>query len=228
MLDFLVVAQQCAPTVAPQTLAAVAHVESSFNPYAIGVVGGRLERQPRNKAEAVATARELDRLGYNFSLGAVQVNRYNLAKYGETYDTIFDLCRNLRTGASILQDCFTRAKPIYHDDQKALRASFSCYYSGNYVTGFKHGYVQKVVLAANDDPNAIPVVPAIDKSASPAAPANAASGVVVLRGQRLAPADRPPPAWAVKPVDGGVSAGKSGGLKYEASPEDEGDKASDN
>ncbi|MFP3709722.1 lytic transglycosylase domain-containing protein [Paraburkholderia sp. SIMBA_009] len=224
MLDFIAIAQQCAPAVAPQTLAAVAHVESSFNPYAIGVVGGKLERQPRNKAEAVATARELERLGYNFSLGAVQVNRYNLAKYGETYDTVFDLCRNLRAGAAILQDCYTRAKPIYRNDQKALRAAFSCYYSGNYVTGFRQGYVQKVVLAATDDPNAIPVVPAIDKSASPASPANASSGAVMLRARRLAPVERQAPAWAVQPVDGGSSAGKSGGLKYEASPEGEGDK----
>ena len=38
MLDFMVLAQQCAPTVAPQTMAAVVQVESSFNPYAIGVV----------------------------------------------------------------------------------------------------------------------------------------------------------------------------------------------
>ncbi|MGP5829257.1 transglycosylase SLT domain-containing protein [Pseudomonas aeruginosa] len=49
MLDFMVLAQQCAPTVAPQTMAAVVQVESSFNPYAIGVVGGRLQRQPKSQ-----------------------------------------------------------------------------------------------------------------------------------------------------------------------------------
>ncbi|HBN8308897.1 TPA: transglycosylase SLT domain-containing protein [Pseudomonas aeruginosa] len=49
MLDFMALAQQCAPTVAPQTMAAVVQVESSFNPYAIGVVGGRLQRQPNTK-----------------------------------------------------------------------------------------------------------------------------------------------------------------------------------
>lgn len=162
-MDFVAIAQQCAPNIAPQTLLAVARVESSFNQYAIGVVGGRLERQPRNHAEAVATARHLENLGYNFSLGATQVNRYNLAKYNESYETIFDVCRNFRTGGAILEDCFVRAKRKFGDDQAALRAAFSCYYSGNYVTGFQHGYVQKVVAAAADNrpisvvPNVVPL-----------------------------------------------------------------------
>ena len=60
----------------------VVRVESSFNPYAIGVVGGRLARQPANLPEALATVRMLEGRGYNFSLGLAQVNRYNLAKYG--------------------------------------------------------------------------------------------------------------------------------------------------
>jgi hypothetical protein len=40
----------------------VVHVESSYNPYAIGVVGGKLARQPRNLAEALATVRMLEGL----------------------------------------------------------------------------------------------------------------------------------------------------------------------
>jgi type IV secretion system protein VirB1 len=164
-MDFVAIAQECAPNIAPQTLLAVARVESSFNPYAIGVVGGRLERQPRNHAEAVATARNLERLGFNFSLGATQVNRYNLAGYNETYESIFDVCRNFRTGAAILEDCFVRAKRRYPDDRAALRAAFSCYYSGNYVTGFQHGYVQKVVAAAGSA-QPIPVVPNIVPAAA--------------------------------------------------------------
>jgi len=54
----------------------VVRVESSGNPYAIGVVGGRLARQPRNLSEAVVTAQMLEQQGYNFSLGIAQVNRY--------------------------------------------------------------------------------------------------------------------------------------------------------
>ena len=117
----------------------VVAIESSFNPYAIGVVGARLVRQPRNLGEAVATAHMLDDRGYNFSVGLAQVNRYNLTKYGlQSYQEAFDGCTNLRVGASILARCLGRSG---HDWGRA----FSCYYSGNFVTGFRMGYVQKVL-----------------------------------------------------------------------------------
>lgn len=169
-MDFTALVQQCAPDVHPQTMAAVVHVESTFNPYAIGVVKGRLQRQPRSLAEAVATARYLDQKGYNFSLGVSQVNKYNLAKYGESFETIFDPCRNIKAGASILKDCYVRAKAIYKSDQTALRAAISCYYSGNFNRGFKPdfngqpSYVQKVVSAASFPAKPIPLVPAISPS----------------------------------------------------------------
>jgi type IV secretion system protein VirB1 len=115
----------------------VVHVESSRNPYAIGVVGGYLARQPRNLEEALATVKMLKSEGYNFSVGIAQVNRYNLAKYGlQSYSQAFEICPNLRAGSRILRECYDRAQ----DWGKA----FSCYYSGNFVTGFEHGYVQKI------------------------------------------------------------------------------------
>lgn len=48
MLDFLVLAQQCAPGVHMDTMRRIVHVESSYNPYAIGERAW-LERQPRDK-----------------------------------------------------------------------------------------------------------------------------------------------------------------------------------
>lgn len=115
----------------------VVHVESSRNPYAIGVVGGRLSRQPRTLDEALEAVRALKEQGYNFSVGIAQVNRYNLARYGLTsYDKAFELCPNLRAGSQILKEC--------HDRARDWGKAFSCYYSGNFVTGFEHGYVQKV------------------------------------------------------------------------------------
>lgn len=116
----------------------VVRVESSYNPYAIGVVGGRLVRQPRNLPEALSTVRMLEQRGYNFSLGVAQVNRYNLAKYGlETYEQAFQPCANLQAGSRILAECYRRSGSNWGK-------SFSCYYSGDFVTGFRHGYVQKV------------------------------------------------------------------------------------
>lgn len=143
--------------VPPTVMEHVVKVESSFNPYAIGVVGGRLARQPRNLAEALSTARMLEDRGYNFSLGLAQVNRYNLTRQGlDSYEKAFDVCPNLQAGSRILAECYSRSG---NDWGKA----FSCYYSGNFTTGYRHGYVQKVFAswqrqAASSNAQAIPVI----------------------------------------------------------------------
>lgn len=149
--DFLSLAARCAPNVDGHTLAALVSVESGYNPYAIGVVGSHLVRQPASLDEALATVDNLTRLGYNFSLGLGQVNRYNLARFGETPASIFDPCANLRVAASILAECFARAARVEADEQYALRKALSCYYSGNFSTGFTAGYVERVVSHALDD-----------------------------------------------------------------------------
>lgn len=116
----------------------VVRVESSFNPYAIGVVGGRLVRQPKTLPEALATVRMLEQRGYNFSVGLAQVNRKNLGKYGlDSYEKAFQACPNLQAGARILAECYSRSN-------ESWPKSFSCYYSGDFTTGFRHGYVQKI------------------------------------------------------------------------------------
>lgn len=121
----------------------VVNVESSSNPYAIGVVGARLERQPQNLDEAVATVRMLESQGYNFSLGVAQVNRYNLAKYGlDSYDKAFDTCSNLVAGSRILAQCYAQSGGDWGK-------SFSCYYSGNFTKGYDDGYVQKIYDSIN-------------------------------------------------------------------------------
>ena len=163
--------------VSMDVMAHVVNVESSRNPYAIGVVGGRLARQPKALDEAVATARMLEENGYNFSLGLAQVNRYNLQKYGlETYEKAFQQCPNLQAGSRILAECHSRSKG---DWGKA----FSCYYSGNFETGYRHGYVQKVfnsmqrgqMVASANGALPIPVVDRTPRTPTAAARAPAES-----------------------------------------------------
>lgn len=172
---------KCAPDIHPQTFKGVVTTESTFNPFAIGVVNGKVARTPRNQDEAIATAKDLEKNGFNFSLGLAQVNRYNLAKYGETYETIFEPCRNIKAGAAILKDCYVRAKAKIADEQQALRASFSCYYSGNFTRGFKPdrpgepSYVQKVVANALNERNRT-IVPAVEQQSGDAAVAVRAVG----------------------------------------------------
>lgn len=149
----------------------IVKVESSHNPYAIGVVGGQLERQPRNLDEALATVRALEEGGYNYSVGLAQVNRRNFEAQGlDTPEKAFEPCHNLRAGSRILGKCYRRAHQ--HWDK-----AFSCYYSGNFVTGFRDGYVQRVYAAMGMSPpdaGETPFVPSIDgQPAAPPAPADA-------------------------------------------------------
>lgn len=167
---FMVLVQQCAPDVAPATMAAIVRVESDFNPYAIGVVHGRLQQQPASLAQAIATARALDAAGWNYSSGLAQVNRSNWTRFGLTPETAFDPCRNLAAGAAILQGCFERARRIHaqvRQVQQALRSGLSCYASGDFSTGFRTGYVQRLVAHVADAMHVGPVVPAIDPHADP-------------------------------------------------------------
>ena len=91
--------------VPPEVMQHIVQVESGANPYAIGVVGGQLARQPRNLDEALATARMLESKGYNFSVGIAQVNRANLGRYGlDSYRKAFNTCANLAAGAQILAE----------------------------------------------------------------------------------------------------------------------------
>ena len=143
-VNFNAAVKQCAKGIDPDTFQAVARTESSFNQFAIGVVKGSLKEQPRNLKDAVAAVKTLRQQGKNFSMGLVQVNVKNMTAYGLTDESIFDICENLRAGGEILKDCFSRAKG---DEQQRLQQALSCYYSGNFRTGFKSSdnYVKRVV-----------------------------------------------------------------------------------
>ena len=165
----------------------VVEVESGANPYAIGVVGGQLARQPKNLAEALATVHMLDAKGYNYSLGVAQVNRANLDKYGlDSYEKAFEPCPNLAAGAQILAACHASSGG---DWGKA----FSCYYSGNFTTGYRDGYGQKVFdsfnrttgMTANTDASqAIPLRPT--SQVAPGGARKAASLIPDSPGYRVA------------------------------------------
>ena len=159
---FLSLALACAPQVHATTAHALVSVESAFNPWAIGVVGGSLQRQPRHRTEALATALALQAAGRNFSVGLGQINLGNFQRLGLSLESAFEPCSNLAAMQAVLSECFERARrksPSRSGDQVALRAALSCYYSGNFSTGFLHGYVGKVVAAARDPSRTSPPKP---------------------------------------------------------------------
>lgn len=145
-MDFNELATQCAPMVAPQTLAAIVKTESNFNPLAININKGyRLERQPKNKDEAVATAKWLINNHFNIDMGLGQVNSSNLPKVKLTVEDAFDPCKNLAASAVILHGNFQAASKYSHNEQSALLKAISAYNTGSFSRGFSNGYVNRVV-----------------------------------------------------------------------------------
>src|SRR3546814_17734349 len=89
-------AAQCAPSVAPATIAAIVQTESRGFELAIGVNG--LARQPApatSVAQAVQTARYYVGKGYSVDLGLGPINSRNLKALGLHLDHVFDPCPQL-------------------------------------------------------------------------------------------------------------------------------------
>lgn len=143
---FMALTALCAPLVEPSTAQAIVATESGFNENAIGVVAGTLQRQPRNPGEALATAADLRARARNFSVGLAQINVRNLDRFGMSLADGFDACKNLQAMQTVLGECHERAGAS--SEQTRLRRALSCYYSGNFTTGFQHGYVGRVVSHA--------------------------------------------------------------------------------
>ena len=151
---FIALASLCAPLVHPTTAQAIVQTESGFNANAIGVVGGALKRQPNGAAEALATTQALRAQGRDFSVGLAQINVRNFERLGLSTVEAFDGCKNLRAMQMLLTECTERAGG--DDAQTSLRRALSCYYSGNFTTGFRHGYVARVVSNAQKTARAPP------------------------------------------------------------------------
>jgi type IV secretion system protein VirB1 len=148
-------AMDCAQIQQAPLMQRIVQVESGGNPYAIGVVGDRLIRQPRTLDEALATVDSLERAGFNYSIGSGQINRVHFKRLGWSRDLAggFDVCANLQASADVLQECYERALRAGYPSEPArgaygaIHAALSCYYSGNLVAGARLGYVSKVLGA---------------------------------------------------------------------------------
>lgn len=178
----LALAAQCAPNVAPQTLLSVVHVESRFDPLAIGVNGApRITVAPVSVEDAIAKAGALIAAGRSIDLGLAQINSKNLSWLGLSLREVFEPCTNLRAASRILQDGYLRSDAGRVGEQAALQTALSYYNTGDPIRGVSNGYVGKVQTAAER------IVPAI-RGASPAA---------LPSPTPAAPPEVPLPAWDV-------------------------------
>lgn len=155
-----VLASHCAPEAAPQTLLAIAHVESGLDPLAIGVNGKTPHRlHPTSTDDAIDQAQRLLASGANIDLGLGQINVRNLKPFGLSLADAFDPCRNLAAAARVLQADYDLAGHASGSEQQALRTSLSLYNTGDPERGFRNGYVAKVLAAARQVGPALPPAP---------------------------------------------------------------------
>lgn len=200
-------AAQCAPSVAPATIAAIVQTESRGFELAIGVNG--LARQPApatSVAQAVQTARSYVDKGYSVDLGLGQINSRNMKALGLTWDNVFDPCTNIAAAGVVLSGNYRSVRAGLHP-QRALRIALSMYNTGSQSRGFSNGYVGKVVGNAGFADGIQPV--AVRVSALTGAPdtgerSSAAAQLAALvdentsaAGQRQAAPSPPPPSWDV-------------------------------
>lgn len=208
---FSELAAKCAPNVHASTLKALIGNESSFNPYAIGVVGSRLERQPQSLSEAVATAEQLERDGHRYSMGLGQLLVTNMRARGLSYQDVFEPCRNLQAISNLLIEYYSQALKTSSTKQEALLKATSMYYSGNELRGFEPdhpgemSYVEKVVNRASNPTPDDPIVPAFDvQEVSKAIPVVASTRAPAKPRKRVQEAsERPAGPWLTFTDDNG-------------------------
>lgn len=148
--EFSVLAQRCAPSVAVETLWAIAQAESHANPHAIGINGNtRLLRRPSSPREAAGWSRWLTRHGYSIDLGLMQINAKNLPGFGLTFETVFDPCTNIAAAARLLTRHYVDAAPTWGAGQGGLMAALRAYNTGKMeLSSAGVGYVKRVLERA--------------------------------------------------------------------------------
>ena len=135
---------QCGPAVSPVTTRAVIEVESAGNPLAIGDNSLKKSFSPRSKSEAVKLAATLIAKGHSVDLGLMQINNVHLAPMRLSLQEVFDPCRNVRAGTTILSDFYKRYQ--MGDPAFSLYKALSAYNTGESWKGA--GYVNRILAAA--------------------------------------------------------------------------------
>jgi type IV secretion system protein VirB1 len=199
-------AAQCAPNVAPETIAAIVRTESRGNELAIGVNGlGRSVAQPTSVAQAIKVARFYVEKGYSVDLGLGQINSRNMKALGLTWDTVFEPCTNIAAAGAVISGNYRSVREGLHP-QRALRVALSMYNTGSQSRGFSNGYVGRVVGNAgiSDGIQPVAVKVAAFSGSNDSSPASAAAQLAELvaentsaSGQRRAAPSNPPPSWDV-------------------------------
>ena len=140
-------AQQCAPFVAPSTMAAIIKVESGGRALVILDNTTGRDDDPRSVPQGVATIDRLLAMGHRqLDVGIAQVDTENFSTYHLTPATALNACTNIRVGARILQAAYKQAVAAYGPGQVALSHAFEAYNSGR--LNDDPAYANKILAAA--------------------------------------------------------------------------------
>lgn len=144
---FLDLAQNCAPQVATETIAAVISVESGFQPFAIRINTDRpLAEQPKTRAEAIEIATTLIAEGHDVDLGLGGINSGNLGRLGISVSDTFDFCLNIKASAALLEGYYQVALKGGATTAQAEAVMLRSYYgNGDAAVGEMVGYDKKVL-----------------------------------------------------------------------------------
>jgi type IV secretion system protein VirB1 len=128
----------------PEYTRAIIQVESGGNPLAIGDNDLKKSFAPKTKGEAISLASSFIARGHSVDLGLMQINSLHLAPMRLSLDDVFDPCRNVNAGTTILSG-------FYHQNQTGdpdftLFKALSAYNTGQAWKGA--GYVNKILAAA--------------------------------------------------------------------------------
>lgn len=128
-VTFVDLAQNCAPMVSVETLAAVVSLESRLEPYSIRIGNeGPIADQPATKAGAIAVASSLAAEGKDVRLGLGGIGSAELTKLKLSIADSFDPCLNLQATGTLLDGYFRLAVRAGADLPRAERVMLQSYY----------------------------------------------------------------------------------------------------
>jgi type IV secretion system protein VirB1 len=138
----------CAPNVSAETMAGLVEHESGWHQYAIGDNTARRSYFPTTYWDAVELALSLRSHGHNVDAGLAQINDSNWRSYGLDEYSVFDPCRNVRVGGTILGRAYASAVRSFSSPQVALVHALSAYNSGGFYASL--GYANAVIQDARN------------------------------------------------------------------------------
>ncbi|TCM51160.1 type IV secretion system protein VirB1 [Rhizobium sp. PP-F2F-G48] len=146
-IAFADIAQNCAPLIKTEILAAVVSIESSFDPLAIRLNSDapRPERA-QSRAEAIEIATTLVAEGHSIDLGLGGVSSYDLPRLGLSISDLFEPCLNLKATATLLDRYYRAAVATGTTGREAEAAMLQSYYGrGDAAVGAMFGYDQRIM-----------------------------------------------------------------------------------